>query len=120
MTHRSALVAGAALTVLATSALSTPAFAAAAADSGIALETVIVTATKTQTNLQKTPIAVSVIGGVALAERHAESLLSLQDGAIPSLRVATFEARQSALTIGIRGIVPFDANQTARDQGVGV
>ena len=27
----------------------------------------------------------------------------------PSLRVATFEARQSALTVGIRGIVPFDA-----------
>jgi iron complex outermembrane receptor protein len=36
------------------------------------------------------------------------------------LRVATFEARQSALTIGIRGIVPFDQNQTARDSGVGV
>ena len=36
------------------------------------------------------------------------------------LRVATFEARQSALTIGIRGIVPFDANQPAREQGVGV
>src|SRR6185503_10184626 len=35
-------------------------------------------------------------------------------------RVATFEARQSALTVGIRGIVPFDANQTARDQGVGI
>jgi iron complex outermembrane receptor protein len=39
---------------------------------------------------------------------------------VPSLRVATFEARQSALTVGIRGIVPFDANQTARDQGVGI
>ena len=36
------------------------------------------------------------------------------------MRVATFEARQSALTIGIRGIVPFDQNQTARDTGVGV
>ena len=39
---------------------------------------------------------------------------------MPSLRVATFEARQSALTIGIRGIVPYDQNQTARDGGVGV
>ncbi|KAK0359403.1 hypothetical protein LTR94_031439, partial [Friedmanniomyces endolithicus] len=29
-------------------------------------------------------------------------------------------ARQSALTVGIRGIVPFDQNQTARDTGVGV
>src|SRR5204863_7083495 len=49
-----------------------------------------------------------------------ESLINLSDGAVPSLRVATFEARQSALTVGIRGIVPFDSNQTARDQGVGV
>jgi iron complex outermembrane receptor protein len=39
---------------------------------------------------------------------------------VPSLRVATFEARQSALTIGIRGIVPYDQNQTARDGGVSV
>ena len=84
------------------------------------LSEVIVTATKRETNLQKTPIAISVLGGDQLAARHAESLISLQDGSIPSLRVATFEARQSALTVGIRGIVPFDANQTARDQGVGV
>jgi iron complex outermembrane receptor protein len=55
-----------------------------------------------------------------MAQRHVESLINLADGGVPSLRIATFEARQSALTIGIRGIVPFDANQTARDQGVGV
>ena len=95
-------------------------FPAQAAFAQAALETVTVTATKTETNLQKTPIAISVLSAAVMADRHAESLISLQDGAIPSLRVATFEARQSALTIGIRGIVPFDANQTARDQGVGV
>ncbi|WP_395446040.1 TonB-dependent receptor plug domain-containing protein [Caulobacter sp. UC70_42] len=70
--------------------------------------------------MQKTPIAVSVMSALTMEQRHDQSLLSLQDGVIPSLRVATFEARQSALTVGIRGIVPFDANQTARDQGVGV
>src|SRR6185436_9114124 len=63
--------------------------------------------------------AISVLTPAALADRHVQSLLNLADG-MPSLRVATFEARQSALTVGIRGIVPFDANQTARDQGVGV
>jgi len=94
--------------------------AAAAADTGTTLEEVVVTATKSETNLQKTPIAISVMTAAAMVDRHAGSLISLQDGAIPSLRVATFEARQSALVIGIRGIVPFDANQTARDQGVGV
>ena len=49
-----------------------------------------------------------------------EPVTTSTDGSIPSLRVATFEARQSALTIGIRGIVPYDQNQTARDGGVGV
>ncbi len=81
---------------------------------------IIVTATKRQTNLQKTPIAISVINAADITDRHVQSLLDLADGAVPSLRIATFEARQSALTVGIRGIVPFDANQTARDQGVGV
>jgi iron complex outermembrane receptor protein len=84
------------------------------------LEAIVVTATKVATNLQRTPIAISVANAQALTDRHAGSLLDLGDGSIPSLRVATFEARQSALTVGIRGIVPFDANQTARDQGVGV
>ncbi|MEH3122436.1 MAG: TonB-dependent receptor [Sphingomonas phyllosphaerae] len=84
------------------------------------LTDVVVTATRRETNLQKTPIAISVIDPVIIKDRHVQSLLDLGDGAIPSLRVATFEARQSALTIGIRGIVPFDQNQTARDTGVGV
>jgi iron complex outermembrane receptor protein len=83
------------------------------------LGAIIVTATKRETNLQRTPIAISVANTQALADRHAQSLLDLGDGSIPSLRVATFEARQSALTVGIRGIVPFDQNQTARDVPVG-
>jgi iron complex outermembrane receptor protein len=81
---------------------------------------IVVTATKRETNLQQTPIAISVISPEIMKDRHVQSLGDLADGGIPSLRVATFEARQSALTVGIRGIVPFDANQTARDQGVGV
>src|SRR5262245_24136391 len=84
------------------------------------VEEVIVSATKRDTNLQETPIAISVLNADALEDRHVQSLLDLADGAVPSLRVATFEARQSALTIGIRGIVPLDANQPAREQGVGV
>lgn len=87
---------------------------------GQQLDAIVVTATKVATNLQTTPIAISVANAQALADRHAGSLLSLGDGSIPSLRVATFEARQSALTVGIRGIVPFDQNQTAREPGVGV
>lgn len=84
------------------------------------LDDIIVTATKRETNLQDTPISISVVNAEALEDRHVQSLMDLADGAVPSLRVATFEARQSALTIGIRGIVPNDANQPAREQGVGV
>ena len=84
------------------------------------LTEIVVTATKRETNLQKTPIAISVMAPEAIKNRHVQSLIDLADGAVPSLRVATFESRHSALTVGIRGIVPFDANQTARDQGVGV
>jgi iron complex outermembrane receptor protein len=98
-------------------AAATTTAAAAAADVG---GDIVVTATKRETGLQKTPIAISVLGGDMLNDRHADSLIALQDGSVPSLRVATFEARQSALTVGIRGIVPFDQNQTARDTGVGV
>jgi iron complex outermembrane receptor protein len=93
---------------------------APAADSAGHLDAIVVTATKVTTNLQRTPIAISVASAQALTDRHANTLLALGDGSIPSLRVATFEARQSALTIGIRGIVPFDQNQTAREAGVGV
>ena len=84
------------------------------------LEMVTVSAEKRDTDLQKTPIAISVVSPAMMEDRHIGSLLDLNDGAIPGLRVATFEARQSALTIGIRGIVPLDANQPAREQGVGV
>lgn len=92
----------------------------AVAQQASGLDEVVVTATKRETNLQDTPIAISVVGAEAIADKHIQSLLNLGDGGIPSLRIATFEARQSALTVGMRGIVPFDQNQTARDAGVGV
>lgn len=93
--------------------------AEAAADN-TGLTEIIVTATKRETDLQSTPIAINVMSNEDIKKRHVQSLIDLADGAIPSLRVATFEARQSALTIGMRGIVPGDANQPAREQGVGV
>jgi len=97
-----------------------PAAAAEAPPEGAGLVDIVVTATKRETSLQTTPIAIAVVNDVALKDRHVQSLYDLADGSVPSLRVATFEARQSALTIGIRGIVPLDANQPAREQGVGI
>ena len=94
----------------------------AAADDGgdSGLVDIVVTATKRETNLQETPIAIAVMGDEEIKKRHVMSLLDLGDGSIPSLRVATYESRQTALTVGIRGIVPGDANQPAREPGVGV
>ncbi|WP_010544712.1 TonB-dependent receptor [Sphingomonas elodea] len=123
-TFRCSLLAGA--TVLALAAA--PAFAQTEATGATptavvppeGLADIVVTAQKRETNLQQTPISISVLSDAALKERHVQSLYDLADGAVPSLRVATFEARQSALTVGIRGIVPLDANQPAREQGVGI
>ncbi len=97
------------------------AVAAPAPEPADGIEDVIVTAQKRETNLQATPISISVLDSDALADRHVISLADLGDGAIPSLRVAPFFARSSALAIGMRGIGAMsDANQPARDQGVGV
>ena len=83
------------------------------------LNEVIVTAEKRPQSLQKTPIAISVLSAEDLQNRHVQSLVDLQDGAIPSLRVAPFYSRNSALIMNIRGIgVLADSNQPARDQGV--
>ncbi len=98
--------------------VATDADAASQGNSG--LVEIVVTATKRETNLQDTPIAISVMGEEDIKKRHVQSLLDLADGGIPSLRVATFKSRQTALTVGMRGIVPGDANQPAREQGVGV
>jgi iron complex outermembrane recepter protein len=89
-------------------------------DDNDGLTEIVVTATKRETNLQETPISISVMGAETIRERKVQSLLDLADGGVPSLRVAPFESRQSALTVGIRGIVPLDANQPAREQGVGI
>ncbi len=130
MTSQSILRSGLLAGVAAATLVVTPAFAADAQPADMApaaeqpadspFEEIVVTATKRATNLQKTPISISVVGAADLKNRQVQSLIDFADGAVPSLRIATFEARQSALTIGLRGIVPGDANQPAREQGVGV
>jgi iron complex outermembrane receptor protein len=105
----------------AAAATSETAAAADAAAASAGLEEVVVTAQKTTTNVQKTPIAIAVAKAVDLQNRHVVSLEDLGDGSIPSLRVAPFFARNSALTLGMRGIGALgDANQPARDQAVGI
>jgi iron complex outermembrane receptor protein len=88
---------------------------------GGGLSEIIVTAEKRRTNLQETPISISVLGSDDMTNRHVTSLVDLGDGSIPSLKIAPFYSRNSALIVNIRGIgVLSDGNQPARDQGVGV
>ncbi len=114
MTYRTVLAASAAC-FTALPALAQP---ITAADDG--LTEIIVTAERRETKLQKTPISISVASAADLENRRVQSLADLADGAIPSLRIAPFFSRTSALTVGIRGIVPFDANQPSRDAAVGI
>ncbi|RVT90854.1 TonB-dependent receptor [Sphingomonas crocodyli] len=120
--RRQLLIGGALAAMLTMPALASAQEAApgAAPEDVTGLSDIVVTATKRETSLQKTPISISVVNQEMIKDRHVQSLFDLADGGVPSLRVTTFEARQSALTIGIRGIVPLDANQPAREQGVGV
>lgn len=115
MTFRALLAASSALFSV-VPALAQP--VAAAADDG--LTEIVVTAERRETKLQKTPISISVASAADLENRRVQSLADLADGAIPSLRIAPFFSRTSALTVGIRGIVPFDANQPSRDAAVGI
>jgi iron complex outermembrane recepter protein len=93
---------------------------ASAQTTGAKLDEILVTAERVERNIQATPISMSVMRADDLANRKIQSLADLGDGAIPSLRIAPFYSRSSAITVGIRGIVPFDANQPSRDAGVGV
>ncbi len=112
----------AALTLTSSSmALAQAQTAPAAEEAEDGLETITVTAQKRSENLQETPIAISVLTGEGIANRHVQSLVDLGDGAIPSLRIAPFFSRPGALIVNVRGVgVLSDSNQPARDQGVGV
>jgi iron complex outermembrane recepter protein len=93
---------------------------AAAQTSNTKLDEIVVTAERVERNIQATPISMSVMRADDLINRKIQSLADFGDGAIPSLRIAPFYSRSSAITVGIRGIVPFDANQPSRDAGVGI
>jgi iron complex outermembrane receptor protein len=98
-----------------------PAAAGQSQDANGGLSEIVVTAQKREENLQKTPISISVMKSEDIANRHIQSLLDLQDGSIPSLRVLPFSGRNFSLVLNIRGVgVLGDSNQPARDAGVGV
>ena len=93
----------------------------AAANSDTGLSEIVVTAEKRVTNLQETPISISVLGSQDLEDRHVQSLGDLIGAGTPSLRITPYASRPFSLIVNMRGVgVMLDANQPARDPGVGV
>lgn len=100
---------------------SVPAYAQdEAAPEAVGVEDIVVTAQKREENLQDTPFSIVALGEKALEQRGINSFNDLFTGAIPAVRIAPFVGRASAVSIGMRGLVPFDATQVSRDPTVGV
>ena len=118
----SVLLAGLAGASSAWAEVSAEADASAAADDGsYGLSEVVVTAQRSESNLQKTPISISVLNGQDLENRHVQSLVDLVTGGAPGLRITPYASRPFNLILNIRGVgVMIDTNQPARDPGVGV
>lgn len=81
---------------------------------------IVVTAQKRAENLQDTPISIVAFGSDALEQKGVSSLNDLFTGGVPSLRISPFLGRASAVSIGMRGLVPVDATQVTRDPTVGI
>jgi iron complex outermembrane receptor protein len=105
-----ALVAGAAWSVYAGAA------AAAAPDATV--EELVVTARRTEENLQSTPVAITAFSEKALERQGALAITDLQ-GAVPNMNLVQGRGSSNATNIYIRGVGQPDALQTF-DPAVGV
>jgi iron complex outermembrane receptor protein len=95
------LYCGVVLTVTASAALRA---ADLPADAGSPLEEVVVTATRIETNLQTTPIAVTALSAEALSSRNVSSLLDVTNF-VPSLSIGSRSGTSTANgSISIRGM----------------
>lgn len=86
----------------------------------LVLEEIIVTAKKRLETEQETPIAISVLGEQALAEKGIASLVDLSSGAIPTLKVSPSTTSPMTLVFFLRGVGNTDAEQVTKESGVGL
>ena len=105
-THRGAMLSGAAM-VLALSAVSATAAYAQSSQDAPVIEEIIVTAQKRSENVQKVPIAISVVSGEAMERANINSAEQLIQAA-PSLTFRKGNTnKDSALTVRGVGTVSF-------------
>ena len=86
-----------------------------------ALEQIIVTARRTEENIQDTPVAVTALSSAALEERAVENISEIAPY-VPSLRfdpAAAISGSSNSATVFIRGVGQTDFNLTI-DPGVGI
>ncbi|MFC3078475.1 TonB-dependent receptor [Phenylobacterium terrae] len=108
MSKKVALASGAALSVWAGQALAQE----------TQVEELVVTARRTEENLQTTPVAISAFSEAALQRQGATQITDLQ-GAVPNLNLVQGRASSNSTNIYIRGVGQPDALQTF-DPAVGV
>ena len=86
-------------------------------DSDSALDTIVVTARKREENVQRVPVAISVLGKDALARQGTYSIAQVAQQA-PTLQYTSSNPRNTALTV--RGLgVSFGLANDGLEQGVG-
>jgi len=107
---RASLLAGVAFSVMAGSAY--------AQDEVTAVDDLVVTARRTEENLQRVPASVSAFSGEALMNEGVDDITDLQ-GSVPNLNIAQGRGSSDATNIFIRGVGQPDALQTF-DPAVGV
>jgi len=114
-TVKTALLAGAAWSAMATFAMAQD---APPQEAVAGLEDVIVTARRTEEAAQRTPLSISAFSGEALERQGAKDVTDLQ-GAVPNLNIVQGRGSSNATNIYIRGVGQPDALQTF-DPAVGV
>lgn len=85
-----------------------------------ALEEVIVTAQKREEDLQKTPIAISVLDRLQMDSLGITGLDSLSSGIVPSLRIMPYANSRSTLILAVRGNGPTDVSEVTRESAVAI
>lgn len=85
-----------------------------------ALEEVVVTARKTAENLQKTPLAVSVLSAEALQDKGVSNIGDFIAAPTPLLRVIPYAGASSLPLIGVRGLSTDDPGQASNEAAVGL
>lgn len=76
---------------------------------------IIVTATRRETTLQATPLAVSAVSAEALTAKGVNGLSDLSNGAVPGMQIASFAGTPSILAISARGIGISDPTQGTQE-----